>query len=211
MCNFDLDEFIKTDDIINLNKIIYETNEKMEGNILYRHHSNFELHLKNKEAARSNLYCLSNMSAEILEIGFNGGHSGALYFYANPKLRLVAFDLCVHKYAELCFNYLNTKYNIELIKGDSLKMIPRHNDFCKYDMIHIDGGHGQEACSGDILNCRKFAGLHSFLVIDDSYLMGINQAINNHLDSNLIYEIDYSDYGLENTEQHRIFKYCVTI
>ena len=207
MTNYNLSKFIESDDVSILNKIIDETNEKMEGNILYRHHSNFVLHVKNKEDARYNLYHLSKISSNLVEVGFNGGHSAALFFYANPSVSLLSFDLCNHRYTELCLNYLKTKYSIEFVKGNSIETIPQHQNHLKYDVIHIDGGHDKNSCSSDILNCKKFTDKHSFLVIDDTYLQGINEAIDNLINTKLIHEINYENYGLKKTDQHRIFKY----
>jgi len=153
------------------------------------------------------LYCLSKISSNLVEVGFNGGHSAALFFHANPDINLLSFDLCDHRYTELCLDYLKTKYRIEFIKGDSIQTIPQHQNHSKYDMIHIDGGHGKNICSSDILNCKMFADEQSFLVIDDTYLQGIREAINNLMHSKLIYEIHYENFGLKKTEQHRIFKY----
>jgi hypothetical protein len=179
----------------------------MEGNILYRHHSDFALHGQNKEAARDNLFCLSKASSALVEVGFNGGHSAALFFYANPDASLLSFDLCDHRYTELCLDYLETKYSIEFVKGDSTLTIPQHQNHSKYGVIHIDGGHDSSHCNSDVLNCKKFADEHSFLVIDDTYLQGINEVISNLIDTKLIHEINYEDSGLTETAQHRIFKY----
>ena len=105
MSQYSLKELCNSRDVAHLNQIIRRTSEKMEGNILYRHHSDFKLHLENKETARWNLFEIAKSSRRILEIGFNGGHSAALYFYANPTVHLVAFDLCSDTYTELCQFY----------------------------------------------------------------------------------------------------------
>jgi hypothetical protein len=209
MSNYSLSTFLESDDISSLNKIIDSTNEKMEGNILYRHHSNYCLHGKNKEDARYNLYHLSEISSKLVEIGFNGGHSEALFFYANPDISLLSFDLCDHRYTELCLNYLQSKYRIEFIKGNSIQTIPQYRNHSKYNVIHIDGGHGKNICYHDMLNCRMFGDEHSFLVVDDSYLQGIGEAITEHESTNFIYEIDYEKFCLFKTNQHRIFKYVM--
>ena len=86
MTNFDFRVFVESDDVSNLNQIIEKTNEKMEGNILYRHHSAFVPHQKNKEDARYNLYFLAKHSSRLVEVGFNGGHSAALFFMLTRSL-----------------------------------------------------------------------------------------------------------------------------
>ena len=58
----------------------------MEGNCLYQDQSNFKYHLNNKENLRYNIFTLCKNRQSILEIGFNGGHSVALYIFSNPNM-----------------------------------------------------------------------------------------------------------------------------
>lgn len=204
--------FKNSDDIKNLNKIIKESNEILEGNCLYKNKSNFEdfeegHRYNNKLILRNNLFKLAKISKNIIEIGLNGGHSAALYFYANPSVKLLSFDICYHKYVEPVANYLNNKYNLEFIKGDSIIKVPEYKNNITYDMIHIDGGHGDICALNDLLNCKKFANKSTFLVFDDSNAPSIKKILDEKVNENFIKEIDYEKLGLDVCYFHRIFNY----
>lgn len=209
----DLNQFMNSAHFNELNKIIKSTKSKLEGNCIYHHSSRgpnkvpFEIHTEKKEL-RNNLFKIAKMNNNILEIGFNGGHSAALYFYANPDLKLLSFDICSHKYTELAVNYLKTKFNLEFVKGDSTIEVPKYNSDIKYDVIHIDGGHGEDCAKKDLKNCKKYANKNTLLIFDDSNFSKIRIILNDAIDYNFIEEINYNDYNLEETEFHRIFKYC---
>lgn len=75
----------KTTDIININNIIKKYTNKVEGNCLYRHQSNFIQFEKghrydNKLILRNNFFNIVKDAKNILEIGLNGGHSMAIFF-----------------------------------------------------------------------------------------------------------------------------------
>ena len=50
-----------------------------------------------------NLYKSAMEAKNILEIGFNAGHSCLLFLLANPESKITIFDICEHKYAKPCF------------------------------------------------------------------------------------------------------------
>ena len=54
-------------------------------------------HLDNKENLRYNIFTLCKNRHSILEVGFNGGHSVALYTYSNPNILIKTFDICHQK------------------------------------------------------------------------------------------------------------------
>lgn len=61
-------------------------------------------------------------SAELAQVGFNAGHSACLLLLANPRARLVAFDLCEHGYARPCAEALRRAFGVhrvELVAGPS--------------------------------------------------------------------------------------------
>ena len=61
----------------------------------------------NAQDLRNNLYKITKISKNIMEIGCNGGHSNYIFLLGNPKLHIVNFDICSHKYTEPCINYLH--------------------------------------------------------------------------------------------------------
>ena len=53
---YDFKEFSNSKTVRELDEIIRNTGERMEGNCLYQHLSDFEYHLENKEDLRYNLF-----------------------------------------------------------------------------------------------------------------------------------------------------------
>ena len=154
---------------------------------------------------RQNLYNLAKNSKNILEVGFNGGHSSVLYFYSNPSLELLSFDIALHKYTKPCVKFLQRFYNIEFIEGDSNITIKNYIVKNKYDIIHIDGGHGKICAENDLINCKKFSHSNTILVFDDTNQNIINNLLNQYI-NNLIVEIEYNNI-YKKCNYHRLFKY----
>jgi len=193
-----------------LNNIIISTNERLEGNCLYLHLGIGRIRYENGETEklRQNLYKLAKNASNILEIGFNGGHSCALFIYANPNIKILAFDLCEHKYTEHCANYLKKNIKLEFIKGNSLITVQNYNNKETFDVIHIDGGHGDLCAINDLKNCKNFANSNTILVFDDTHFGNIAKIIEEFITNNYIKEINYESKNLEKTCNHRIFNYC---
>ena len=207
MNEYSLQEFLREENIIQLDKIVANSDIPLEGNCLYQHHQDFALHADNKEQLRKNLYTLCSDARSIVEVGFNAGHSCALYLYSNPNIEIVAFDLCEHEYSQLCAEYLRGKYNLEFIEGDSSFTIPLYNLDNTFDLIHIDGGHTKTQALLDINNCQKFAGGQTLLIVDDANLLGIESTIEYLSSHNILVEVNYDSLGLIKTKYHRIFYY----
>ena len=156
-----------------LNDIVKSAGEPLEGNLCYDHLE------ENLTAALSAQYLpkrrtvalMSHMFNNVMEIGFNAGHSALLMLTANPALRLTCIDLCEHKYTAPCYDYLKGQFGerIELIKGNSLLAFPmlarRQIDF---DLYIIDGGHGVHVAEGDLFNVIQFGRRGSIICFDDS-------------------------------------------
>ncbi len=208
MNEYSLNEFLEHETVKRLNKFVTESGGSLEGNCLYRHHEDFVPHADVKEPLRRNLYALCQHASSVIEVGFNAGHSCALYLYANPEIEVVAFDLCEHAYTQPCAEYLAATFNFSIIKGDSSDTLPRYQPARTVDLIHVDGGHSKEQAFRDISNCQKFSDNETVLVVDDAYLGGIEDAIEYHLNHGLIIEIDYETTHLEQNKFHRIFNYC---
>jgi hypothetical protein len=157
--------------LIALNNIVNESNEKLEGNVFYDHNSYKDYKIsssfKNK---RYNLFYYSRQAYNILEIGFNAGHSVFLYLISNPTSKIQLFDLGDHSYSRKCFEYLNTEFpgRISIIWGDSTKTVEAFKTDIIYDFIHIDGGHTRFVAETDFYNCKRFADNNSLVLIDDT-------------------------------------------
>ena len=207
-------ELEKVEDIRNINTIISNHTNLVEGNCLYRHLSNLKefeegLRYDNKLILRTNFYNIAKNVKNVIEIGLNGGHSAAIFFLGNPELKFLSFDICEHKYVEDVSNYYKNKYNFEFIKGDSLIKVKEYNNDIKYDVIHIDGGHNDECVRNDLINCKKFAHNNTLMIFDDTNAKHIENILNEFCKNNFIKEIDYSIFNLRKCYFHRIFKYNI--
>lgn len=208
MLRYDLGEFLASDNISALNRIVAKSGAPLEGNCLYRHHEDFSLHGDNKEQLRRNLFTLSHERSSVLEVGFNAGHSVALFLYANPDIEVLAFDLCEHAYAEPCAAYLGQQGYVSLVKGDSARTVPKYHQTRTFELIHIDGGHREIQTLLDIVNCRKFANEETILVVDDVYLDGSAAAIDYLRVQGVIAEVSSRNLGVVESAHHLFFRYA---
>ena len=161
----------KYSEVLNdLNNAVIECNEKLEGNVFYENDSygvfNVLEIFKNK---RFNLYQLAKTSTNILEVGFNAGHSTLIYLIANDTSTIQLFDLNDHKYTEKCFEILNNHFpgRLSIVYGDSTKTIKTFKNGL-FDMIHIDGGHTRTIAEQDFFNCKRLSSSSGVVIVDDA-------------------------------------------
>lgn len=189
-----------------LKKIIEETHEPLEGNCVYKHLS-FEVWdcLLNK---RKNYRAVVKGKNKICEIGFNAGHSILAMMLVNPSAHYILFDLGIHRYSKLCFEYLKKRLpdvKMEIIWGDSRDTVPIYhlnNPEIMFDVVHIDGGHKQEVYSIDWKNSIDISMSGSFLIFDDTDNEKINLFIDTEIKKGIVTEADgfLETFGYE----HRI-------
>lgn len=108
----------------------------------------------------------------ICEVGFNAGHSTALWLSANPTATVDTFDL---------FNAHLTgfmKPNLLLLQqrfpgrltahvGDSLRTIPAANLTTPCDLVHVDGRHSYTSTRQDAINFMQKAYSSTLYLFDD--------------------------------------------
>lgn len=113
--------------------------------------------------------------SNILEIGFNAGHS-ANTFLSHSLAHVTSFDLGDRGSVPYAKKFMDLKYPTRhtLIIGDSTQTIPewtKRNDMTKQiltqDLLFIDGGHTYEIAMADIMNCKALAHKDTIVVIDD--------------------------------------------
>jgi predicted O-methyltransferase YrrM len=117
------------------------------------------------------------LDGTICEIGFNAGHSAIAYLSANPKARIISFDLGHHLYSWKALEVLQQTYpdaTIQLVIGDSARSVPdfiKLHPHIKCDLIFIDGGHTYEQAMTDLKNMKALANPAGHVVIIDDVSM----------------------------------------
>jgi hypothetical protein len=144
----------------------------LEGNCFYKHLTlEIDPTLKTKQ---QNILELAKGRKNILEIGFNAGHSCLLMLIVNPFCHITALDICEHTYVRKCFDYLSKEFEgrITLIEGDSTITLPLLvEQKQKYDLIHVDGGHATETAQSDFKNSIKLMTPTTMIILDDTDLI----------------------------------------
>ena len=109
---------------------------------------------------------------QVMEIGFNAGHSSELFLETNPNVHVTSFDIVQYNCVNVGKKFIDEKFpnRHTLIKGDSLKTVPEYasKNNAKFDVIFIDGGHTYEVSKGDIINCKPLAHKDTVVIMDDT-------------------------------------------
>lgn len=144
----------------------------------------------------------------VMEIGFNAGHSAEVFLKNNPTLKLTSFDIARSNVVYFSKKYIDDKYpdRHNLIIGDSNITVPNYfncNNDIKFDIIFIDGGHEYEVCKNDLNNCFNLAHKDTIVMLDDtcftkdwgfSWTFGPTKVWEEFVNKNKIFEINRIDY-----------------
>jgi predicted O-methyltransferase YrrM len=117
----------------------------------------------------------------ILEIGFNAGHSACCFLNASPESTLYTFDICKHGTENEAYKILNKQFDIKLTEGDSVETIPRFiNEYpdLMFDFIFIDGGHSNDTPYYDIINTKTKLNKNGYMLIDDMNIPSVVNCVN---------------------------------
>lgn len=187
-----------------LKRICLDIGEPVEGN-LFHPHNKITTDLTVAIPKQVNVYSLARTATNIMEIGFNAGHSVLLMLIANDDSKITCFDICEHTYTEKCFEYLDSTFpnRLTLIKGDSRKTVPQYTNDTppKFDLIHIDGGHNPDVTRQDFENSYKMCS--KFIIMDDTNMSYINGIVEEALKKGNVLEMKMCP---TNIYQHRILK-----
>lgn len=165
----------------------------------------FEGHSQQIQEQVNDLIKLANKpNINVMEIGFNAGHSAEVFLQNNSSLTLTSFDIGTHDYVPTSKKYIDFAYpdRHTLILGDSTLTIPEYvanNQNVKFDIIFIDGGHDYEIVKKDMENCFHLAHEDTIIILDDTvYTPGWSQE----------YTIGPTRIWIEYSEQNKIIELC---
>ena len=107
----------------------------------------------------------------VCEVGFNAGHSTAVWLSANPTAVVHSFDLfAIHPgFGLRCVAELRRRFGAHRLiihQGDSLKTVPA-TPLPRCDLVHVDGKHNYENTLHDFLNLLPRASPHAVFLFDD--------------------------------------------
>lgn len=167
--------------------------------------------IENKgQAKRLIELCNKYNCKNIMEIGFNAGHSADLFLSIDQNIKVTSFDIGVHKYVDYGKKFIDNKYpgRHSLILGDSKKTIPdffQGNSNIKFDLIFIDGDHSEVGAISDLFNCKKLSHSETIVVMDDtrneepmaSWNINVNKAWQKCISAGIVYQIESEDYNQE--------------
>jgi len=134
-----------------------------------------------------------NKIKNVLEIGFNAGHSADHFLSQGEDVKLTSVDIAKHQYVLPCSNYISEKHKdrFKLMIGDSRYTVPEITD--KFDFIFIDGGHSEEVAYADILNCKQVAKPNTIVMLDDycqAYGLEVMKAFEKAVKEGIIKQIE---------------------
>ena len=147
-------------------------------------------------------------TVNIMEIGFNAGHSSEIFLRSNPHATVTSFDLGIHDYTPVAKHYIDKTYprRHTLLLGDSTVTVPRYHQEHPdnvFDVIFIDGGHEYSIAKADLENGRKLAHKDTIVMLDDTmflkeweqeFTIGPTKAWREQLESGAITEIKHVEY-----------------
>ena len=115
---------------------------------------------------------VSTKAKNILEIGFNGGHSAETMLQSSDKSYVLSVDIGFHHYVKFGYYFLKKKYKnrVKLVIGNSKKILPQLvGSNKKFDLIFIDGGHDYDIVKSDLNNAIKMSDKNTLIIVDDVY------------------------------------------
>ncbi len=109
---------------------------------------------------------------DVLEIGFNAGHSAVTLLANNPHCNVTSIDLGWHPYTKYGKQYVDIAFpgRHKLLIGDSTKVVLEQAlalEGKKYDLIFIDGGHDFPIAKHDLVCSQLLAHTKTILLMDD--------------------------------------------
>lgn len=119
--------------------------------------------IKKQEA----LFQVGKTSTRVLEIGVYLGHSLLLLLLSNPNLQITCIDNDP-TFSPKAVEYLNNHFGnrIKFYLGNSQDILSKE-ELGKFDCIHIDADHREDAVSCEFVLTKRFADLNTYYIFDD--------------------------------------------
>ena len=136
----------------------------------------------------------------IVEIGFNAGHSALLMLEANKNCHIHVFDICEHTYTQSCFNYLQAQYGnrMTMHKGDShiqLKAFKTVNPDYHFNIVHIDGNHEYYHANIDFFLAKELSQTGAYCILDDTNIFYLHRLWQGYVSDGHLTEMTIRDTG----------------
>ena len=213
------DEYLELDKIEKKSKpylneilsIVQEKSSFLDGGLYYVNLTDAvnAMPVDSLKEKRKNLMDLAKDRQNILEIGFNAGHSALIFLLVNQESKLTIIDTCQHKYTKACFDYLSQQFpgRLKLIQGDSTVVIDELKNE-KFDCVHYDGGKDKTIYK-DLLNSISLVSDDHILIIDDTQNQALNEIVIDLEKQDLL---DFDKYRCLNdrTKQYR-WKHAIAV
>jgi len=145
----------------------------------------------------------------VMEIGFNAGHSSVIFLENNNNINITSFDIDEHDYIHVGKKYIDANYPGQhtLIIGNSIQSVPNfiNKNNITFDLIFIDGGHDYNVARVDLENCKKLSHANTIVIMDDTiytrgwemkYSVGPTRAWLEGINNKLIGEISSIDLSI---------------
>lgn len=121
---------------------------------------------------RIDLCEVARLSASMMEIGFDAGHSALACLNANPKLYLTVIDRFELESAKESVSYLQRRYpdRLSVIEGEPCLVMPCiaiENPRLRFDAFHLHGGWRPYADCAILSNCIRVAANNALFLLDD--------------------------------------------
>ncbi len=182
-----------------INEIVFNSSEEMWGNVCYtrkKANTNFIDFFPEQAIAyksrRRNIARIAPHIDSIIEIGFNAGHSAALWLMINENIKYYGIDIAQDKYMKSCASFMKDSFGdrFNLFIGDSRTEMPSIDKKINQniDLIHIDGLHNFEVADADLSNSINIAKKLNtkFILLDDTDTLTIRMVANKYIIKGLL-------------------------
>ena len=147
--------------------------------------------------------------SNILEIGFNAGHSAETFLSSNNHSKVTSIDEASHDYIDYGYYYLSRKFKkrLRLHKIDSAKIASEIDTKETFDLIFIDGFHSYEYAKNDMLNCKNLSDDGTLMILDDFGDQELSRAWGELIKSGVIEQVEIVRYSDNSSKAMGVARY----